>query len=331
LTRVIKEGASLEGIEMMRELMINGERRSVWWTVNVNVLMIDGSRHALFSIMDITAMKQTQLSLIKAKQDAEAATRAKSTFLSNMTHEIRTPMNAILGFGTLLNETPLDVKQKEFVRTIVSSGRQLLDTIEDILDLSKVLSGQLTLEMTSFDLGETVTHFVQTIESQVNVPHVRVITDLDPDAGGNFLGDPVKLGQILSSLLGNAAKFTSKGEIVLTVRKGAIDGQKHQFLFSVRDTGIGITEDKLKVIFDPFVQGDMSMSRKYEGAGLGLSISKFMVEAMGGDLKVRSKLGEGSEFYFSIWFSKVDVTQLTKVNPKQSGQPDPSLKDKMKK
>ncbi|MBF0330892.1 MAG: PhnD/SsuA/transferrin family substrate-binding protein [Candidatus Omnitrophica bacterium] len=242
---------------------------------------------------DITELRQ-------AKEVAESASKVKSDFMANMSHEIRTPMNAVLGFSQLMKRTDMSDKQKYYVTAILSSGQLLLSIINDILDISKITSGHMALEKIPFDLRETLTEAMRVVEPQVQSPRAHMTAHIDPVITGRYEGDPVRLRQVLINLLGNAAKFTASGEIVLTVRRQSVRGGQEHFLFSVKDTGIGISDKKLKSIFDPFMQADTSTTREFGGTGLGLSISKFVVEHMGGKLEVRSKIGEGSEFYFSI-------------------------------
>ena len=269
---------------------------------------------AVLIFHDISARRAVERDLFNAKELAEAANRAKSEFLASMTHEIRTPMNAILGFGHLLRRTPLNEKQQNYLNTIVSSGQLLINIINDILDLTKVASGRLIFEQTPFDLYQVIQDAVHVVEPQVMIQVIRMIVDVDPELRGLFLGDSIRIRQVLINLLGNAAKFTSQGEIVFTVRPVEKIEGRCRILFSIKDTGIGIAQDKLKTIFEPFIQADMSTTRKYGGTGLGLSIAKSIVEGMGGKIEVRSKVGEGSEFMFTLVLPKAPVQEVLELN-----------------
>jgi PAS domain S-box-containing protein len=323
---VLAGNKPIRGRELNRELVLNGERRNVWLDINASPLVVDNETCVLLSIMDVTERKNLELSLVKARQEAEDADQAKSDFLANMSHEIRTPMNGILGFGHLLRKTQLNEKQQYFVNTIVSSGQLLMSIINDILDLSKVSSGRMTLEELPFDLWQILTDAARIIEPQVQAPNVALVVHIDPALTGKFVGDPVRLRQVMINLLGNAAKFTSLGEVTLTARWDGTTGNKEKIFLSVKDTGIGISEEKRDAIFDAFVQADMSTTRKFGGTGLGLSISKAIVGIMGGTLDVRSKPGEGSEFSFLVELARFNAADTSDARD-VAASADVSLKD----
>ncbi|WP_022663146.1 transporter substrate-binding domain-containing protein [Paucidesulfovibrio longus] len=254
----------------------------------------------LFILRDITAQREAQERLIQARQAAENADRAKSEFLASMSHEIRTPMNAILGMAEVLSETDLSEEQRGYVELFRNAGESLLSLINDILDLSKVEAGQVDLEHIPFDLRELVEKLahIMGIRARKNGVNLQcVLADNLPEI---MVGDPGRLRQVLANLLSNAVKFTHQGRIDLEVRREPQEHGPDMLLFCVRDTGIGIPPNKIKDIFESFVQADSSTTRRYGGTGLGLSISQRLVNLMNGRIWVESEFGQGSSFYFSV-------------------------------
>ncbi|MAO45338.1 MULTISPECIES: PAS domain S-box protein [Leeuwenhoekiella] len=253
---------------------------------------------------DISALKAMEYSLIKAKQKAEAANKYKSEFLANMSHEIRTPLNGVIGFADILLKSQLNENQQKYMETIYASAISLLDLINDILDFSKIEAGKLSLSEERVNITELCGRSVEMIKHEAYQKNIEVLLNIPQKIDQYIIADGLRLRQILINLLSNAVKFTHDGEIELKVEEqnSALHPDKKQFTFSLRDTGIGISEQNLQEIFKAFNQGDASTTRKYGGTGLGLTISNRLLQLMESKLEVRSTLGVGTTFYFTVDF-----------------------------
>ena len=273
--------------------------------------------------LDITDTIRNQRKLERAKDRAQAASRAKSSFLARMSHELRTPMNGVVGMADLLAETGLDEEQSLFVDTIRSSGKALLELINDVLDFSKLEAAKFVLVRAEFELRQLISEVLRLFEPAVQTRPVELKCEIDDGTGERFFGDPGRIRQVLTNLIGNAVKFTEEGSVHIRVSPYHMDGEVQSGIcVSVRDTGVGIPKERLDYVFGEFNQVDDEKNRKFEGTGLGLSITRQLTDLMGGQISVESEEGVGSEFVVKLPLQPIENTSAQSEGIEVENEPE---------
>ena len=301
-TRIL-EALNRDGIAKSHEISMYNQHKEIRNLLATYMpTEFNGELGILGWLLDITERKRLEDAMKEAKEVAEEATKSKSEFLANMSHEIRTPMNAVIGLNHLLSRTELNAKQKDYVNKIGASAQSLLGIINDILDFSKIEAGKLQIDHTNFGLDSVLDNLSNMVNMKAMEKGIELVFDVAVDVPIMLKGDPLRLGQILLNLSNNAVKFTESGEIKISASVVSREDNQVKLYFSVKDTGIGLTEEQCGKLFQAFSQADTSTSRKYGGTGLGLTISKKLSELMGGEIGVESVYGKGSTFYFTACF-----------------------------
>ncbi|GGG27472.1 PAS domain S-box protein [Hymenobacter glacieicola] len=304
--------------EVAHEDTFTDAQGEVHWFNSVKrpFILADGTVQVLGVDNDITELKRTGQALQQAKEAAEQNAQSRQTFLTNMSHEIRTPMNGIMGLAELLSKTELDEEQRQYLHHIRHSAENLLVIINDILDMAQLGAGRVRLESMPFDLQEVLKASCQALMPKAAEKGISLRLQLPPGLTSAWVqGDPYRLRQILLNLLSNAIKFTDKGHVLLTCRRVSAPTAEPEYQFSVLDTGIGISEDQLQQLFEPFTQAEASTAREYGGSGLGLSISRGLVELLGGELTAESRLHHGSTFRFTLRFGAATPPTASSAAP----------------
>jgi len=302
-------GVDLKNSEEKIQQIQLSDSKKIWVNVARENFSIHGEHYGIIRILDVSEEKQLNDDLKQAVETAESASKAKESFLANVSHEIRTPMNGIIGLTSLLQKTKLDDKQTQYINAVKQSGEHLLVIINDLLDFSKIVAGQMEFEHIEFDLSMLLYNINQTYGNRAIEKGIYLKIDVDENIPNKLQGDPVRLNQVLVNLLGNSIKFTEQGGVSIHISNINSSEKNPRLQFTIRDTGIGIAPDKLETVFTSFKQARSDTARKYGGTGLGLSIVKKLVDAQNGKVWVESEIGKGSDFIFELSFEIPNETK----------------------
>lgn len=324
----VRNASRIEGEEDVYELRVfNKQRETRYWLVSAAPLLgDDGNVHGSIGIhWDITHLKEMEFELKEAKRKAEESSKAKAMFLANMSHEIRTPLNGIVGMAEQLAQSRLDADQRYFIDIMRSASSTLLSIINDVLDISKIESGKFSIETISFNLNETIRRTLSIFEEKARVAGISLDVDLMDDRGISHLGDPHRLSQVLFNIVGNAIKFTNSGYVRVTSQLARGENDICWVSFSVEDTGVGMDMAYLAKVFEAFSQEDASITRKFGGSGLGLSIARSIIQIMGGTIQIESEKGKGTRVFIRIPMrlsndkTKQEIVEMTDLQKSLKG------------
>ncbi len=318
------EGFHFSFVKEVFEAPMRRKSGETFWLFCTTTPVFDAQGNVTGGVMivfDITSQKKLESELRHARRDAEASLEVRKTILANVSHELRTPVNAIVGITSLLAGTEINAIQKEYIQTMKFSSDGLLVLIDDLLDISRIESGKVELENISFSPEKILHVLSRSLGLKAEEKGLKFRYDIDPNISSFLYGDPHRLNQVLTNLISNAIKFTHQGEICVTAQLKSNSDDKQTLYIGVRDTGIGIAPERQGAVFQEFSQEDSSTTRKYGGTGLGLTISRKIVELMGGSLKLKSEKNVGSEFYFEVTLRKSEAPekQTENFNPDLSG------------
>ena len=306
-----EEDKQNESLEFHKTIVHANINLIKWFRAGITPISVKGKRNVVVSFVDITDSKQKELSALELKETAETEKRLKSEFFANMSHEVRTPLNGIVGMIDLTLLSDLNSEQEENLKLAKYCSYSLLRIIDEILDFSKLEAGKFILEHIGFDIKELITNTIKAQRSLASKKGLELTIKCSNDIPRILRGDPYRLEQVLNNLISNAIKFTDHGNVTVAIKMDNMTNEKVELIFQVSDTGIGISKEDIGKLFKTFSQVDGSITRRFGGTGLGLVISKQIVEMMGGSIWVESVPGKGSHFYFNMKFEKIDPIQET--------------------